>query len=336
MLDEVVVEDSDGRLWTVQDGKCTCGHSGCAHARLTDKFKTKDRNLWFCCVSALHKELRIGDAGRAVAFGRLLEAFEDGSVRQYLTRILFEETRNLELVRLFTRRPPVRWEDLVDMFCASRKHWELSVDVGCMSEWWLLTGRIPTLRVNVEDFRRAVKSEGWREAYSMMMSVTYEGLDNEWTKDAKAVAMMEVLADVGTTRFPQWEPEIRWMAQHAHQNDEPTTLFAVAAGMWSEEANHFDAPNRTELACQLPWFRDYVYDCHTREGKDRIEKAGDSMGWGKPMPRGLDLRLSGSNAGCMWRKIAFPKFGNIIVPWENVIPPEPMMAAYMGAFRAVG
>lgn len=337
LMDEVVVEGADGRLWTVRGGECSCGNRGCAHARLTAKFRARDRDMWFYSKSAIHKELRRQDVPRAVAFGRMLEEMKEGTVRQYLQRIIFEETRSLALVRLFTQRPPVRWESLVERFCAARKHWEFEWDVGCMSDWWLTTERMYPMEVKVDQFRELVRREEWREAYCLMMSVVYEGYDNDWTKDARAHEMMEILSEVGCRRFPDWAPEIKWMASHANQNDEPTTLFAVAAGIWKPEANEFHVIDyKSRMGCGIPWFREYVWDMHTLVGKDRIRKAGNLIGWGKPMPKGIDLRLSGSNSGCCWRKVAFPKFGTIEVPWENAVPPEPMRASFMAAFKAVG
>lgn len=87
----------------------------------------------FVCVSAFHKELRRGDTEKALYWGRcLLPHRGRHGVVSYMRNILFEETRDLGLVRYILRLSDhgksvaqLDVDRAIARFCAAPKKWEL-------------------------------------------------------------------------------------------------------------------------------------------------------------------------------------------------------------------
>lgn len=96
-------------------------------------------------------------------------------------------------------------------------------------------------------------------------------------------------------------------------------LLAVAKGRSTDEALHYRKSSLPD-PFHVPWPADYVWDCHTWRGMERISAASPPLGFGLPIPAGLDLRWSGAEAGTLWRYLAWKEHGTCEIPWNEIGP----------------
>jgi hypothetical protein len=136
-----------GKAWKWQTKKWVpanyCDHKLKAVASLIDRGHTELQEFYetevgnrfnaFVVISAFHKELRRGDAEKALYWGRCVIPHRGrAGIVQYMRSIMFEETRDVGLakliLRLSDRRNTVSQSDVdkaIIRFCAAPKKWEL-------------------------------------------------------------------------------------------------------------------------------------------------------------------------------------------------------------------
>ena len=324
------VEGDSGEVFVVaSSGTCSCGQHECQHSDYARQLRAREDDLYYAAKSGLHKELRRGDVGRALGFGRIVEWYRNGEVLRYLRRILFEETRNLELLRLLEEDQATDWPDLVAHFCRATKDWELPWDEGFWTPRWItvLDGLgnsqpfpDPSPRA-IRDLVRRQLGETPNEVYALVVWCGL-GFDQERGQIKRVVA--EELSSVATARQPEWATELD-LCRRSY-NDELTVLFEVATGAWISGEAHARRQLSLVDTTSLPSLRDYVYDVHTRPGIRRLANHGPPLRFEEAMPPGLDLRWSGSESGTLWRVLAMQQHGTVDVPWETVSLPPPLRA----------
>lgn len=316
----VKVQDKYGKIFTVENGTCvTCGHHNCWHTKMAAKLDG-DKGLPYVAKSGLHKELRTGNITKAKAFARICERFNKGSVKWYLRRIIFEETRNLDLLRRLVDTPKENYEEIVELFCRSKKDWELDWDCGCFSERWVITQYHQCFENEIvwpEDIENHIKQLladcDFDKLYEYVVVCDLgKGGKNQEVKKK----IVDVLIDYIVENKLDGFEEVKLLKMTL--NDEMTVLFEIVSGIWNkEEANSYPNGFEEDGEYDIPAINDYVYDIHTLVGKIRLKKIG-GIDVGKPSPKGIDLRMSGSHAGTFWRYLAYKKFGRIDIEWENI------------------
>jgi hypothetical protein len=266
--------------------------------------------------SALHKEIRRGNVVDAVRWARCLRATAGVSaVKDYCRRILFEETRNLALMRQWKSLRGLDYEKMVRSLAASKKKWELK----CRE------GLFPTY---LHAYRRAM------EAFDI------DTRDHALSALADSCNVSRLYQALWTARFRDFEEEA-WKALCArpdvqgkfrdlqeigfsrHKHYAPKVLIEILTGHWVEqEANHISEEASVVIDDDIPTvppFADYIYDNHTREGFARLSEHLFEIIPGEPQPEGIDVRWSGLLIGVLWRE-TIGRLG--LLPdarWEEVL-----------------
>jgi len=296
----MLVEDEAGDLYAVEpDGDCSCGVPGCEHQQRAAAACSPSRSLAFTAKSGLHKEVRRGDVARALGWAEIVERTGRGTVVAYLRRIVCEETRNLDLLPRLQTAPADTWPEMVALSCRSTKDWEFDWDVGWWSPAW-------------------VHCAGGGQEMPLLSAVVNAGADG----DALATKLLRAAQE----RRPDLSDALS-AAAFKRDNDEISVLLAVAEGRFTDEALHYREGSDPD-PIHVPWPADYVWDCHTWRGMERISAASPPLKFGQPLPAGLDLRWSGAEAGTLWRYLAWREHGTCDVPWEAVVPDQDLRDAH--------
>ncbi len=332
------VEDETGDIYPVQpDGSCSCGQSGCPHVARAQAVWSRDRGLLFVSKSGLHKELRRGDTARALGYAGVISRYDPEEPRRYLRKIVTEETRNLDLLARVDAAKPGDWPELVRHFCRSAKDWELSWDLGWWSPSWIdalseMGGWPPKLDITPIEAAPFIRSRIESDAHEVYRLVVWCDIGIDKAKAAVKEQVVAVLAALAGRRFPHLADRI--VRATYTPNDELTLLFEMATGIWdeAEATDYWAALNGPPIDVPFPW--DYVYDCHTWVGLERLRKAGMPLRWVEPMPPGLDLRWSGAEAGTLWRYLATRQLGTVAVPWEAIAIEQELRAKHEHLVRA--
>jgi len=312
-----------GAVHAVVGGICTCGSKSCAHIRRAGRYASMEKGLKYVAKSGLHKELRTGHIGRAIAFGAICEMYQKGEVKRYLRKVLFEETRNVDLLKRIVDSRPGDWRDLVSLFCRSKKDWQFSWDVGWFSPSWVnsLYGqrKWPEELIDLDAFRDFVEGRvrvgAFGDVYPLVVLC---GLDSGGDVRAQKKILAGVLLDHVNKNTALGGAATDLLL--SMQNDEMTVLFEMASGVFTDEANEYGEPLGVDGIgrYEMPDVGEYVFDMHTWEGKNRLRRAGGGVRAGEPLPGRMDIRLSGAEGGTIWRYEAFSRFNRIDVPWEDV------------------
>lgn len=256
-----------------------------------------------------------------MGFAGIVERLHPGEVKRYLRKIVSEETRNIILLAEIEQASPSEWATLVERFCRSAKDWQLPWDVGWWSPSWIsalthMGGWPPTLEIDEGDVEKFITTRIDRDPGAVYRLVVWCGLGHDEQKAPTKKLAASALAAIGSKRRPD-------LANHLTRAtdtkvDELVLLFEVAVGSWNEgEACSFSPLVEVE-SIDVPFARDYVFDCHMRQGLQRLEEAGMPLRWQEPMPPGLDLRWSGAEAGTLWRYLAQQQKGTQDVAWESI------------------
>ena len=312
---EVVMVEGEDDVFEIQLGRgCSCGHDGCLHYQMVEDLLTNNGKRYLGWVkSAMHKEVRRGDFERAYRYAKIWEACRrSGEVRQYIRKVWFEESRNVEGLKCaFETRG---WLLPLYVLCRSPKDWTLSWDTGWMSPEALRAwGRSAYVELDMsafdgDDFDAALV------AYWQMGGPDGHGTDYRGTDELKY--RNEVLRRRANENYPELA-----IGDIPRYNDEPSSwLMAAFRRFVPDDANFFATPEDEEIpeddGLLLPRFRDYVFDAHTSLGRKRLKDV--ELGWERPMAEGIDLRWSGDYAGTLWRYLAHRQYGTVEVAWEEV------------------
>lgn len=318
------VLDLDGRFFTVERGSwaCDCGKDQCAHGQFVRSLVVGDKPTEFMTVSALHKEVRRGDAARALIWAKWVQHFRGVyRTKQYLKNILFEETRNLNLyVRWCETFPALGVEDMVLDICGSQKKWEIKAARGMypiMLRAVVDAKSMPTVTLNDVDTAPAIgKLEfynwvvaiariAWLAAKDRFSPVVAEG------RRVLATAMSRALWAEGYDN----EADLlrKWPDYQTH------CLGAEALCGFRESTADTIVRSTETIDADVLMPSDYIYDVHTDLGRQRVR----NLGWpriGVASLPGLDHRWCGKEPGVWWRYRAVDLYGDDykVRPWEAV------------------
>jgi hypothetical protein len=329
----LVQEETSAETYEVDvlNRTCTCSTQPrpCLHLRrATDIHSDGCKRTRFEIVSAMHKEIRRGDVEAALYWADLLSRYSEGYVRNYVRRIVGEETRNWPLFMRALSPGVSSYRELVAAIASSRKKWEHKEGRRLFEE-----------QMRAYD-RETYAALPWPEVVSKLTAAIDLGdvprLYDAWTtldsgENAEAACAMDrILVAAVENRFPEiaGQPTAFMSARERHGEvnlwETRLTLVEMLAGAWDSSMNDFaHAPEpATEFndGSVLRRFPPYVYDCHVREGARRLAEHGDEIAPRTPQPDGLDLRWSGQIEGVAWRYAAYAQFGDAYsdVAWERV------------------
>ena len=322
---ETVLVEGEGDVYQVRLGRsCSCGHAECLHYKLVEDLLTNNGKRYLSWVkSGLHKEVRRGNFEAAYGWAKVWERVKRGAVRQYIRKIWFEESRNVEgLKKAFAVKG---WELPLYVLCRSPKDWELEWDVGWASpEAMRAWGRSiyvekPDISAFEGDDIEAALTAFWRMGGTFGSFTDYRG-SPPWNR------MVEILRGRANDAIPGME-----IGELKFYNDELSCMIDAAFGRFKpEEANFFanlpevERPQDEELF--IPRFREYTFDAHTSLGRKRLKQV--CLDFEKPMTGVVDLRLSGDGSGTLWRYLAHRQFGTVEVAWEDVSVEDELKEAF--------
>lgn len=295
---------------------------------------TQSKSLYYNAKSGLHKEVRRGCFPLAWAYARQLESCRKGEAKRYLRSIWAEESRNLRLFSGFYDGTDLR--DLVRMFCRAAKDWEVPGDPGiCMSRWYSVMAQrgwsgasedvnvYPWTSDPVGIVREMIERDRMPELLEACIHMT-GGSDDGYDALARCRG---IIVDEAVKRHPGI-PIVKKMAAKYHP-EEILFLYTLISGERDAHAQDYFHEASDDYKVDVPYYRNYVYDIHTRVGKTRWAKSGHLVKWGRPTVTGIDIRWSGCNAGTLWRQVAFIKHGRCDVDWDKASPDGAVLADWL-------
>lgn len=319
----IVVRASDSG----HEGDATKENIAAAKMIAEDIFFNEGNQFRYVARSAMHKEIRRGNARRAALWARLCSTLEGKSkTKQYLKNIVLEETRNLSLVREFESLAGKSDEVMASSLAASRKKWENPVSV--KHDLWrtycrgYIKARHLDTPPSLAEIEKAVVSNDPAEVYTML-----------WRCRIAGESHVSMFWSVGFLELQRRaDPDVD--AVHMRKNDSyyvNTLLAEKLVGQWDPISNDIDPKKLKEgllfdvTEMEIPPLPAYVYDKHTRPGRRLLTRHLAEHRAGQPQPGGLDLRWAGTVRGTCWRFHAYAQFGEAYIdtPWEAVsIAPE--------------
>lgn len=334
--EELVIELRPGQLFRISPQKIEEGRVpieiDSKKKKYIKEYQDRSKTLFYMAKSAFHKEIRRGNTGRALGFGIIMDRYKDGETRRYLRKILFEETRSLDLLSRFSGNDDLR--DLIHLACCAVKDWELPQDHGWFSPRWLATQvelggteyqvRYPWPSDIQTHVLNVLKREDFEELHRMTVAIGLAGGQNKVTRNAWK-EMRDILIDHAAQKRPDLAKPLKMC--RSPQNDEMSAVVAIIDGSWDDAANMYH-PGKQYKKIDLPKIESYVFDCHTWIGKKWMEEAGGTIAWNMPQPGRIDLRWSGAEAGTLWRYLAIAQHGRVEVKWEDVEMSSEMLATW--------
>lgn len=249
-------------------------------------------------MSAFHKSLRLGNFNLSLNRGRLFALKSSPHVvLKYLRKILWEETRNLDLFFRLSKGD-LGYEESIILFCASRKKWELLYYNDHFNNWNKGYLRFITRKKNNESFD-----------YSDLSSVLDQVKDkveiyelNDFLQERKDLdgLFYETLKQ----KFPEnllLHNVINLRNSDFGSRYYRMVVLEIAFGVWKEEGNEYhQIPDKTPF--YIPARRLWYFDYHTKSAKKLIVENYNQLrpGKGYNFPA-LDLRLSGMLLGIGYR-----------------------------------
>lgn len=292
----------------LNDCQCTCGEFACRHIKIaTDIKKYNGFEFKYLLLSAMHKEIRRSDVNRAFHYARMLTAiYGNNFVSRYCKKIIFEETRNPNLINYLGHS----WEADVTTISTAVKKWELPNRAGHVVR-------------KSKAYQDAVRMGPVTDANLFNKDSYYDALTeflrlNKFKSDQLLISEFKRLADIAP------ENPIGVLAKNS---SEKLSLYEYMTGLEiyyglvkSEDHKFYDVSAPAEDGDDILYPRDYVHDIHSRQGVRSLHKNWKNIRPSKPLPGGLDLRWSGSVLGCLWRESAYHQFGPEYrkIPWQQV------------------
>jgi len=311
----IVAVQDDGWKFNVDLSKarCTCGQFNCRHLKLA--YDVTNHNAYehrYLLLSAFHKEIRRSDLQRAFNHAALLgRAFGKNFVSNYVQKIVFEETRNPNILKHLNGD----WRVDTAVLGSSVKKWEIPGRSGHV----IKKARAYLKAVETRDFNKDPahiwKLDNYYDALAEFLRVKMMDKSKEHRK-----LMIRALGDVQPDN-PIYELSL----------DKKKKKISFYEGMMALEF-YFDLsspkdwayhnlPTPSEKQAIIEYPADWTHDNHTSLGLSALKRAWKLIKPSKRLPAGLDLRWTGSILGCLWREQAVHQFGvenYRQVPWEKV------------------
>lgn len=291
-----------------------------ARAITEDLVKRGGAGFRYVVRSAMHKEVRRGDAAAAVRWARLLRLIDgEPAVRQYARRILFEESRAVSLLGVW--RTGDSAERRIRQLAGTAKLWTLPSRqaVRCGPRRLLAyTAALSAPPLTPTQIDRTLAEPTLDALYRLLWRVQLAAEPSVTT--ALRESLLRCLPEDSLLRHVPGAASDAWL---------PEVMIEALLGLLTEGEHAPEAPPVEDSVLTVPVLQPYIYDSHTRPGRVRLVRCLADIAPGVPMPSGVDLRWSGMARGAIWRELAVEQ-GGVDQPWEAVeIPAELWQAAHL-------
>lgn len=312
--DEVRVQDKSGLFFFISgSGHCSCGRPRCEHIKTYEEiFVRKNHRLLWLALSAMHKEIRSGDAQVAKNWAQIyLSLTSEQALRNYCRRIVFEETRSLDVFRR-TLLPDVSPLSIVESLAKKAKKWELKCLGDHFSNW--LAG--------YKKFTQGEEAENWK-------------ILDHLGSDLDVVTCYRLLFFIRQSKSLKRQFWRKFSHLASRLGNEPLISFIQACDGSSYQAmvglemllgilDIEECETERSHDCAgffIPAQKTFYYDVHTIRGKRVFLRYRDRITEGNfPPSTELDLRFSGQIWGVAWRFSARSNFKSLKdLRWEDVI-----------------
>lgn len=329
---KVVVQGQNGKFYEVDTAAPFCSCTGfrtqqrCYHLDLANDIHVNSGKVHrWDIMSLFHKEIRRCDVERGVQAARCFARISKGGtkvVTDYCATIIFEETRNIALLKAY-RLGTLDEKDRVRHMLRSRKKWDLEYMKGHFEHWLAGFQNYYKNRSEWDQSRMIEKIKTFQtldEAYEILF---FTRAHKEW--DQWVFSTLAERADREKNErlkdYLQYIPPTERLHYHKMVGLE------LAINHFSEEANEL-LPDMDVRSNYIPNFPNYTFDVHGYRGKKLIYDHWKSIEKCHPASS-LDLRWSGQLMGILWRFKAYEQLGTMKSdeggdwPWEAVkIEPE--------------
>lgn len=311
----VTVLDNDAQKVEVHPERlrCSCDERGCAHLRWVLAVKGGDKGAAYESISAMHKEIRRGDARRVMFWHKMLVATRgEGYAKSYVKNIILEETRNLALVHKFRRSSELDSEEMTRDLVCSRKKWELQTMAGLYPIVVKADVKAHAMPPIEAEELTIIPPENELQFFNWLVLVArvFHYLRN-LTGSRQTVLkkrMLGMLADSLAKRLRADGMEEEAELVETKLDFHPLMLGVEAAcGLKDSHANDVYAVAENPFDVDLLMPPVYAYDAHTARGRFLLQK--HTVRAGERAPPTLDLRWSGQILGIWWRYAAFTEHG---------------------------
>lgn len=288
--------------------ECPCPgfrHDGkCSH---TDKAESYDSNKFykyrFDVTSAFHKEVRRCDQKLGITWARIMKQTQGATrVRDYCRGILFEETRNIDLLKaLYIKWSDIDRIDLANLIIRSRKRWMDIYGFDCLKQQ--IDGYVLSIS---EDFARdriihALHTNSLVEWYAALFAMS-----SSEEKDSLHDIFVRIVNDRINDKSIENIDEVKSVMELTDVGFHCKAAIAeLATGNWCKNMNQYDEPIPDFKLGYIPRFEDYVFDCHSYSGVSRLTEKWFDIKPGHDMPEKIDMRWSGMLHGLLWRFEAY-------------------------------
>lgn len=329
---KIVVQGQNGKFYEVDTALPHCSCTGfrtqnrCYHLDLAHDIYTNSGKVHrWDVMSLFHKEIRRCDVERGVQAARVFARISKGGtsvVTNYCKTIIFEETRNVALLKAYARGD-LSEKDQVRHMLRSRKKWELDYMKGHFDHWMKGFQNYYENRASWDQdkmIERIKKFDSLDELYEI---VFYTRAHKEWDQwvFSTLAERAEREKNERLKDYLQYIPPTERLHYHKMVGLE------LAIGHFSEEANELH-PDVDVTKNYIPNFPPYTFDCHGIRGLKKVVAAWPSIEKGHPNET-VDMRWSGQLLGILWRFKAYEQLGSMTSdtggdwPWEAVkIEPE--------------
>lgn len=241
-------------------------------------------------MSAFHKSLRANDFNLSLNWGRLFALKSSPHVvLKYLRKVIFEETRNLDLFFKFSQGD-LGYEEAIMLFCAAKKKWELNYYQEHFSNWNKGYLQFITRKDNGEVFDYTSLNTMLDQLSDEIQIYEF----NYWLQLRKDLD--DNFFELLKTKFPNNQLLTKFINGRTSDSSSlyyRMVVLEVAFEVWKEDGNSYHSiPDKTSF--YVPARRKWYFDIHTKSAKKLIIANYNQLRPGKDyqFPT-LDLRLSG-------------------------------------------
>lgn len=307
LRDPIAIETSDGfERVSITNGTCTCNaqkSGSCPHRNQVMRWQYNFNR--YLALSALHKEIRRNDLARVKSWANIILLFQSpDSLLKYLERIVFEETRDVNLW-IALRQKSISLNAALERITLVKKKWQLKYlnNPSHFSNWYngfkKSQSRATPLHLEIAGLLHDCRNA--EDAYSIYFDLRRD-------KSLRPIIVSwvhEVAEKTRNTRL------IQFLKFKPSSSYEFMVLLELLIGLYEKEASALEEkPNMKELF--VPADRNYYYDIHVSKGKALLKSIFSEAYQKRNFQLAdLDLRFSGSLFSCLWRERCLMQFGSL-------------------------
>lgn len=307
LKDPIAVETSNGfERVSIANGTCTCKvqkNGSCIHRDLVMRWQYNFNR--YLALSALHKEIRRSDLIRVKSWANIILSFQSQeSLLKYLERIVFEETRDVNLW-IALRQKSISLDAALERITLVKKKWQLKYlnSPSHFSNWYngfkKSQSRPTPLHLEIAGLLHDCRNA--EDAYSIYFDLRRD----KSLRPTITSWVHEVAEKTRNTRL------IQFLKFNPSSSYEFMVLLELLIGLYEKEASVLEEkPNMKEPF--VPTDRNYYYDIHVSKGKALLKSLFSEAYQKRNFQFAeLDLRFSGSLFSCLWRERCFMQFGSL-------------------------